>query len=224
MCLPFMMVGFSTASESSISDNIKLSSMNSINTNVDKLKRIYAEQKNEISHEESNQEKDQIRRSNVTYKRENITIPSNITKDEMYNVLIKYKGADSMAHLSSALVDAEEQFGVNAFTMAGIVALESGFATSRRAVEDNNLTGYEVYSDKSEGRLFSSQYESIMHTAKHLSKNYLTKGGVYYRGLSVDAVQVNYCPDEGYNKNWEGQVNKLASDFLKIYKILYVKY
>ena len=26
--------------------------------------------------------------------------------------------------------------------MAGIVALESGFATSRRAIEDNNLTGY----------------------------------------------------------------------------------
>lgn len=48
---------------------------------------------------------------------------------------------------ASAFVEAEKKYGVNAFFMAGIVALESGFATSRRAIEDNNLTGYEVYSD-----------------------------------------------------------------------------
>ena len=74
--------------------------------------------------------------------------------------------------------------------MAGIVALESGFATSRRAIEDNNLTGYEVYSDSSEGRLFNSHDESVLHTARHLSKNYLKEDSMYYNGLSVDAIQI----------------------------------
>ncbi|MGL6107059.1 glucosaminidase domain-containing protein [Romboutsia sp.] len=223
MCLPILMVGFSSTSYSSIEDNTRVNSMKSITINENKVETISNNQDTKTIQLKSNQDKDYIPSQIVTYERDNITIPSNITKEEMHNVLMNYHGASTMAHLSGAFVDAEKKYGVNAFTMAGIVALESGFATSRRAVEDNNLTGYEVYSDDSEGRLFSSQYESIMQTARHLALNYLTKGGTYYKGVSVDAVQVNYCPDEGTDKNWEGQVNDLASVFLKIYNELYVK-
>ncbi|MGL4912372.1 MAG: glucosaminidase domain-containing protein [Romboutsia sp.] len=182
--------------------------------------KVLEEEKSRLENEKAKLE--QERKSSVTYSRENITLLSHITQSEMRNVLMHYKGASTMSHLSDALVEAENQYGVNAFTMAAIVALESGFATSRRAVEDNNLTGYEVYSDDSEGRLFSSQYESVLHTARHLSKNYLSPGGVYYKGLSVDAVQVSYCPDEGKGKNWDGKVDKLATGFLKVYKELYL--
>ena len=102
-----------------------------------------------------------------------------------------------------------------------VYKLKGGFATSRRAIEDNNLTGYEVYSDSSEGRLFNSHDESVLHTARHLSKNYLKEDSMYYNGLSVDAIQIMYCPDEEEDKRWEEKVDYLASNFLKTYDNLF---
>ena len=215
MCLSLVMMGFGKSSTSNIIDDSNLSSK-VINKSVDNVVK-------NASIENKKKERVEIEKVEVTYTRNDMTIPSNITKEELESVFEKYKGASTMKHLASTFIDAEKEYGVNAFAMAGIVALESGFATSRRAVEDNNLTGYEVYADDSEGRLFSSQYESIMQTAKHLGENYLTKGGEYYKGVSVDAVQVSYCPDEGKGKNWDGKVDLLASGFLKTYKEIYSK-
>lgn len=216
ICLSSMMLGFNSSSGSNIEDNFNLSSMSVINKKIDTAVKSIKYENLELKKSEKS------RKENVTYQRENITVVSGIKEQELKMVLLTYNGADTMAHLSKALVDAENRYGVNAFVMAGIVALESGFATSRRAVEDNNLTGYEVYSDDSEGRLFDSQYDSIIQTARHLSKNYLTKGALYYNGLSVDSVQINYCPDEGKGKKWDGKVDSLADDFLKTYKKLYL--
>lgn len=203
-----------------ITKNINLSN-EKVNENIKIKSYVLSSPEEKVSKEnEKSIEEDRI--SNISYERENITIKSGIKKEELENVFKNYKGASTMTHLSEAFVDAEKLYGVNAFTMAAIVALESGFATSRRAVEDNNLTGFEVYTDESEGKLFSTQYESVMYTAKHLANNYLTKGAIYYEGVSVDDVQIHYCPDEGKNKEWEVKVDKLASGFLDVYKELYV--
>lgn len=228
ICLSSMMLGFNLSSGSNIEDNFNLSSMSVINKKVDTVVKTtkYENLKDEKiakSQELKTKAIEESRKENITYQREDITVISGVTEEELRTVLLTYNGADTMAHLSKALVDAENKYGVNAFAMTAIVALESGFATSRRAVEDNNLTGYEVYSDDSEGRLFNSQYDSIIHTARHLSKNYLTKDAMYYNGVSVDSVQINYCPDEGKGKNWDGKVDSLANDFLETYKNLYLK-
>jgi len=188
------------------------------NEDIEKL-RIEYEKFQKMLMEDENKEKNRIQ--GISYLREDVTVISNITEEEMKEVLINTTGSKTMAHLASAFIKAEKEYGVNAFFMAGIVALESGFATSRRAVEDNNLTGYEVYSDSSEGRLFSSHDESILHTARHLSKNYLKEDGIYYNGLSVDAIQLMYCPDEGKDKRWEEKVDYLANNFLKTYDNLF---
>ncbi|RDY28316.1 hypothetical protein CHL78_005295 [Romboutsia weinsteinii] len=214
VCITSIMLGFDSSSSISIKE---ISNSSSQEKHVELVKAACTLDSNiEIAKIEEE------RKVNITYIRDDITVPSKITAEEMENILLNYKGASTMSHLSQAIVDAEEIYGVNALAVAAIVALESGFATSRRAIEDNNLTGYEVYSDNSEGRLFSSQYDSILHTAKHLKENYLTEGGPYYIGLSVDDVQINYCPDEGKDKRWEEKVDKLASSFLQIYKDLYL--
>lgn len=232
ICLSCMMLGVDSSSKINILDNSNLSSMKNINnshliksSNIQKIskdkdKRTIESEKLKIQNVEKVNLENQ-RKSKVNYNRNDMTLVSGITEEELKNVFRNYKGASTMSHLSKALVDAEKEHGVNAFTMAAIVALESGFATSRRAVEDNNLTGYEVYSNDSKGKLFKTQSESILQTAKHLSKNYLTESGLYYKGVSVDNVQLNYCPDEGEGKNWNIKVDKLASDFLRIYKRLY---
>lgn len=214
MCLSLVMMGFGKSSTSNIIDDSNLSSKVINETVENVVKDVSTKEIENINTEiESKRE--------IEYIRSDMTVLSNVTKEELENVFENYTGASTMKHLAGAFVDAEKEHGVNAFAMAGIVALESGFATSRRAVEDNNLTGYEVYADNSEGRLFSSQYESIMQTAKHLSINYLKEGGLYYKGLSVDAVQLSYCPDEGKGKNWNGKVDLLASGFLETYKKIY---
>jgi len=221
--LLFMIFSFTIISKYTVASGENLSS-NNINSeiknyeDIEKL-RIEYEKFQKMLMEDENKEKNRIQ--GISYLREDVTVISNITEEEMKEVLINTTGSKTMAHLASAFIKAEKEYGVNAFFMAGIVALESGFATSRRAVEDNNLTGYEVYSDSSEGRLFSSHDESILHTARHLSKNYLKEDGIYYNGLSVDAIQLMYCPDEGKDKRWEEKVDYLASNFLKTYDNLF---
>lgn len=239
ICIPLILMLSLVSSTYGIEDNSNLSSIEIIDEGVNTVikneeENITEDSKNEKDNKDYDlevkdnsigEELDSLRieekelKVDVNYKRNDITIVSGISYEELKQVFENYSGANTMAHLANAFVDAEKEYGVNAFAMAGIVALESGFATSRRAVEDNNLTGYEVYSDDSEGRLFNSQYESIMHTARHLSKNYLTQGASYYNGVSVDAVQVNYCPDK--KNNWHNKVDMLASGFLKVYKQIY---
>lgn len=219
ICLSSMMLGFGLSSKNEISEKIKLENLDA-KTKVESInKKVIKYEKDMKKLMDYNNEEERI--SNVNYIRKNITIPSGLSNEEMKSVLLNTAGAKTMVHLADAFVEAEKKYGINAFFMAGVVALESGFATSRRAVEDNNLTGYEVYSDDSEGKLFKSQVESILQTAKHLKENYLTEGSVYYNGLSVDAVQIKYCPDEGKGKNWEGKVNELANSFLNTYNDLY---
>lgn len=219
ICLSSMMLGFGLSSKNEMSEKIKLENLDA-KTKVESInKKVIKYEKDMKKLMDYNNEEERI--SNVNYIRKNITIPSGLSNEEMESVLLNTAGSKTMVHLADAFVEAEKKYGINAFFMAGVVALESGFATSRRAVEDNNLTGYEVYSDDSEGKLFKSQVESILQTAKHLKENYLTEGSVYYNGLSVDAVQIKYCPDEGKGKNWEGKVNELANSFLNTYNDLY---
>ncbi|MEG2786223.1 MAG: glucosaminidase domain-containing protein [Romboutsia sp.] len=218
VCLSSMLLGFNLSSKKEIPNNLDLNKIDEINKqdiiSKDKVKNEQSQVVVELKAEKQ-------RILKVAYCREDITVVTGINKEEMKQVLLSTKGAKTMVHLADAFVEAEKKYGINAFFMAGVVALESGFATSRRAVEDNNLTGYEVYKDNSEGKLFSTQIESILQTAKHLRKNYLTEGGVYYNGLSVDAIQIQYCPDEGLNKNWNGKVNELANSFFNTYNDLF---
>ncbi|MEN2256932.1 glucosaminidase domain-containing protein [Paraclostridium benzoelyticum] len=219
VCLSSMLIGCDLSSQQKL---IKKENSNKINEKIQESEVKSLVSKNEYKTKQENKIKDEEARIlNVSYKRDNVTYISHISKSEMKEVLENTTGAKNMTHLSDTFVEAEEKYGVNAFFMAGIVALESGFATSRRAVEDNNLTGYEVYSDNSEGKLFPSQQESILQTARHLSENYLKEGAAYYKGLSVDAIQVSYCPDEEVDKNWEGKVNELSNSFLNTYNQLF---
>lgn len=223
ICLLFMVFSFSILSRYStvLGENLSLNNIDNEIVNNEELENLKIEYEKLQAIRRNEEMVEANRVEGVTYLRENVTVISGITEEEMKEVLINTTGSKTMTHLANAFVEAEKKYDVNAFFMAGIVALESGFATSRRALEDNNLTGYEVYSDSSEGRLFSSHQESVLHTARHLSKNYLKEDAMYYNGLSVDAIQLMYCPDEEEDKRWEEKVDYLASNFLKIYDNLF---
>ena len=114
---------------------------------------------------------------------------SNITVEDAKHML---EGTALYAD-AKAYVKAEEKYHVNAVFLMGIAAHESAWGTSRRAREDNNLTGYGVTSDRAKGINKASKEEGLLTTAKTLHEKYLTPGGSYYEGTSVKAVNAHYC-------------------------------
>ena len=89
---------------------------------------------------------------------------------------------------AKSYVKAEEKYHVNAVFLMGIAAHESAWGTSRRAREDNNLTGYGVTSDHAKGINKSTKEAGLLATAETLHEKYLTPGGSYYVGTSAAAV------------------------------------
>ena len=115
--------------------------------------------------------------------------------------------------VASSFVEAEETYGVNAYFLAAIAALESSWGTSDRAIYQNNLTGHAVYNNSARGTYFNSWHENIMTTAKMLKENYLSPDGIYYNGLSTVDVNKKYCflQDEvTIDYSWSSSVNSIA--------------
>lgn len=85
--------------------------------------------------------------------------------------------------LASDFLKAEEAYGVSALYLASIAALESGWG--KECFRQNNIFGF--------GQLaFSSKAECIDYVARYLSENYLSPGGMYYNGMSIEGINVRW--------------------------------
>lgn len=115
--------------------------------------------------------------------------------------------------LGDAFARAEEKYGVNAFFLAGIAALESGYGTSKIANDKNNLFGFCAYDDSpySSAKRFATREEGIDYVAGFLSEEYLSSGGRYFKGLSVDSVGRSYATDP----SWADKVSMVMNDLTR---------
>lgn len=129
--------------------------------------------------------------SKIYYNPNNITEPSGVSYEQLSFAL---KGTKLSEHVNSFLV-VENTYNINALAMIGIVANESSWLNSDRTIRQNNVTGYAVYEDSSEGVSFSSIDECILKTAELLSEEYLNPQGRYYHGLSISDVNTMYSSD-----------------------------
>lgn len=188
-------------------DTLQEESKENISKATDHINSVENELKETESEKEKLQKQIDEMMKQVSLDSSNVSLPSGATTYHMKKAL---KGT-TMYHLSNAFVDAEKEYGVNAFFLAGIVALESSWATSSRATDgSNNLTGHAVYSDSSRGSQFSSHYESVMVTARDLKRDYLTEGGQWNNGLSIEGVNIKYSADP----NWNVMVEEIAQDLV----------
>ena len=134
---------------------------------------------------------------------------SNVTESQMYDLL----SGTGLSDVAWVFTYAEDYYGINALFLLGITALESGWGTSHRAVNHNNLTGYNIVSDSSV-YTFSSRADSVLATAKLLHKDYLNRDGRYFNGYSVESVNIKYCA----NNDWSDKVisisTKMKNDLL----------
>lgn len=159
--------------------------------------------------QEENQE-EEITLPEPYYNPYNVTESSNITYEQMRDML-EGNRLQSIAHV---FVDCEKQYGINALFLFGMAALESGNGTSYRAQTQNNLTGFAVYSDMSEGRTFSSWEECIEASAIVLNRDYLSEDGDYYVGTSSWNINVYWAN----SKTWAEEINDIVNEYIYKYK------
>lgn len=137
---------------------------------------------------------------------------SNLTKEKIFKIL---EGTELQA-VSSTYLDLEEAYQINAFFLIALSAHESGWGTSKRAIEQNNLTGFAVYSDEAEGGTFISWSQSLEHTAELLDQHYLTEGGMYFNGYGIEAVNTRYClKEEKPDWNWSKSITSICYELLE---------
>jgi len=106
----------------------------------------------------------------------------------------------ALAGIGEALVQAEADTGVNALVLAGIIAHESGWGTSRLAQEKQNLAGLGAFDGQeySAGITFDSRDASIMFLARLLATHY-APGGKYFGGsFDLTGVGVRYASDPAW--------------------------
>ena len=126
--------------------------------------------------------------------------PCGLSKEALQNAL---KGR--LKELAGVFLEAEEKTGVNALFLAAVAALESGWGESKAAREKNNLFGW---TGQNGYQQFESRKDCILTVAQRLRELYLTPGGRYFHGYTVEAV--NRC----YNgrPEWEKAVTDLMED------------
>lgn len=149
----------------------------------------------------------------LTYDPNNLTKPSNVTYGQLYSVL----NGTGLGSLTYSFIEAEKRYGINALFLAGLVATESTWGTSDRAIYQNNLTGHGVHLSTSRGSNFSSKEQSILQTASMLSKEYLSENGQYYNGKSIWAVNQKYSlyPNKSVNTEWARVINEIVINDIK---------
>lgn len=159
------------------------------------------------------------RRDNVTFNSYNVLEPTGLTAIELYNTLAGVNNG-ALADFAWALQECEEVYSINAFFLAGIIAHESAWVTSDRAIYQNNLTGHAVYNNAARGTYFNSQEESIYNTARLLYNNYLLPSGSNYHGVSVEAVNTDYCLTQdstATDYGWSANIISIANSFNNYY-------
>ncbi|ALN97772.1 S-layer protein [Bacillus phage vB_BpuM-BpSp] len=155
--------------------------------NKEKLKQIKAFKQEKVE-------------TKVSWNPNNVTQKSNLEPKSLEQFLNK----TALKDLGSSFVQAEETYGVNAIFLTSIVAEESGWGTSNRAVNDNNLTGYAVYNDSSAGKKFSSKHDSVISTAKLLKENYINEGR-----KDIRSINKKYTPVNGYS--WSNNIQTIGN-------------
>lgn len=137
--------------------------------------------------------------------RENVTAPSGATAADIERAL----AGTRLSGLGEAFSKAEQAHGVNAWFLAAIAALESGYGTSQIANDKNNLFGFCAYDDSpyTSAKRFKTKTDGIGYVADFLSREYLSANGAYYKGLSVDSVGRSYATDP----NWADKVSVLMN-------------
>lgn len=107
----------------------------------------------------------------------NLQVKSNIKAIQLEEAINKIKQDNKLKGLGAAFINAENKYNVNAIILASIACLESGYGTSKLAMEKNNLFGLDAPLSATKTNNYGSGYKSkedcIDYAGHRIGKQYL---------------------------------------------------
>lgn len=149
------------------------------------------------------------RKGELHFNANNVLEVSNASLADIQRIL---KGT-ALYELAPTYLEVENTYGVNALFIIALSAHESSWGTSKRAVEDNNLTGFGVFYDSSVGLNSNSKRANIIRTTSWLKNQYLIQKGAYYKGTSIVSINQSYAKnaDGSVNTEWSQGITAIAN-------------
>jgi beta-N-acetylglucosaminidase len=123
-------------------------------------------------------------------KTEDMRKKSELDKKKLAEYIKKYPG---LSGIEETLIEAQDEYKVNAILILAIVRLESGNGKSKIAQSRNNLGGI-IVSEKSVRvyKSFDTRSDCVTYMAKLIGEDYLTEDGKYYNGYTLPDIAKRY--------------------------------
>ena len=109
------------------------------------------------------------------------------------------KNFPALSGIEEALIETQDDYGVNAILILAIVRLESGNGKSSIAKSKNNLGGLVGWDNSVRVyKSFDSKSDCVEYMAELLSENYLSEDGKYFSGYTLGDIAQRYSssPDK----------------------------
>ena len=118
---------------------------------------------------------------------------SGISKEDFVELIESKDYIDTsgfFAENAEEIYDLCEEYEINEIFFCGLIAAESGWEITENHRKRNNYISIMTSSGL---KTFSSESEGLEEAAKLLHEKYLTEGGDYYHGETIDGVQKSFC-------------------------------
>ena len=127
-----------------------------------------------------------------------LTVRCNISREDFIDLIAGVRADTSGFFEENAglIYDICEEYEINEIFFCGLISAESGWN-----IAGNHRRTHNYISLMSSGGLiqFSSVEEGLRKAASSLHNNYLTRGGRFYCGKTLEAVRTRFCP---VNPGW----------------------
>lgn len=135
-------------------------------------------------------------------KNMDLTVRCNISKEDFMTLMAGVRADTSGFFEENAglIYDVCEKYQINEIFFCGLISAESGWN-----IAGNHRRTHNYISLMSGSGLiqFASVQEGLEKAASTLHKNYLSEGGRFYHGKTLEAVRTRFCP---VNPNWTNLV------------------
>ena len=157
--------------------------------------RVNAQENEEITVQEEQVEQEKyITLENVSISKDmDLTIRTGLSKQDFKNLIATVKEDKSKFFFNNSDIIYElcKKYEINEIFFCGLISAESGWT-----IATNHRNTHNYISLMSKGKLikYNSVEEGLEIAAKTLHNKYLTKGGTFYKGKTLAAVKIRFCP------------------------------
>lgn len=134
----------------------------------------------------------------------------------------------NLGGLGEAVLEVEEEYGINAFFTVGVMRLESGNGTSKLSINKNNLFGLAAYDGSAyhSGLSFETKSDCVKYFGKLIKNHYIDEGRT-----TANSINTKYCS----SKTWARKISSISNhcsnsisetreaEKLKDYEVMYGK-